>query len=145
MALINPQEAEAKVAARYQVMLILWIAMLTSLSVLLVVAIVTPSSGTPNQTLSFFFLGVGLVAVIVSLVLRLRLLKQAIEKQQLQSLMSAYIIGFALSEAAGIFGLMDHFTTGSGYYRFAFIVAATGMLLHFPKKDHVRAVSFKQF
>lgn len=145
MELINPQEAEAKVAARYRVMLILWIAMLASVSVLLVVAIVTPSSGTPNQTLSFLLLGVGLVAVIVSLVLRLKFLKQAIEKQQLQSLLNAYVIGFALCEAAALFGLMDHFTTGSGYYRYAFMVAAGGMLLHLPKKDHVRAVSFKQF
>jgi hypothetical protein len=145
MNLINPQEAEAKVAARYRVVLILWIAMLASISALLIVALVTPGSGTPNQTLSFLLLGFGLIVVIVSLVLRLKLIKQAIEKQQLQSLLSAYIVGFALCESAALFGLMDHFTTGSGYYRWAFLVAATGMLLHHPKKDHVRAVSFEQF
>jgi hypothetical protein len=35
--------------------------------------------------------------------------------------------------------------SGSGYYRFSFIMAALGMLLNFPKKDDVRAASFKQF
>jgi hypothetical protein len=55
--------------------------------------------------------------------------------------MSAYIVSFALCESAALFALMDHFTTGSGYYRFGFILAAIGMLLHFPKKEHLRAVS----
>ena len=142
--LINPQEAEARVAARYRVLLTLWIAMLVSLSTFLVVVLVVPGSGQPNQTLTFALLGVGLVAVIVSVVLKSKLLKQAIEKQQLQSLVNAYLLGFALCEAAAIFGVLDHFVTGSVYYAFAFITAAIGMLLHFPKKEHLRAVAFPQ-
>lgn len=142
--LINPQEAEARVAARYRVLLTLWIAMLLSVSSFLVVVLVVSGSGQPNQTLTFALLGVGLVAVIVSAVLKSKLLKQAIEKQQLQSLVKAYILGFALCEAAAIFGVLDHFVTGSFYYPFAFITATIGMLLHFPKKEHLRAVAFPQ-
>ena len=73
------------------------------------------------------------------------MLKKAIEKQQLQALMSAYIVSFALCESAAFFALMDHLSTGSGYYRFGFILAAIGMMLHFPQKQHLRAVSDKQF
>ncbi len=58
---------------------------------------------------------------------------------------NAYVISFALCEATGIFGLLDHFVTGSHYYCIAFAVAAVGMLLHFPKKDHVRAAMYQQF
>ena len=119
--------------------------MLTSVGVLFALAILIPSSGTANQTLSFALLGIGLLTVIMSLLLKQQMLKKAIEQQQVPALMNAYIIGFALSESAAIFGLLDHFLTGSGYYRFAFIAAAIGMLLHFPKKEHLRAVSFKQF
>jgi hypothetical protein len=94
--------------------------------------------------MSLALLGIGFMTVTISLVLKRQMLKKAIETQQVSALLNAYIIGFALSESAAIFGLIDHFVTGSGYYRFAFIMAAIGMLLHFPKKDHLRAVSFKQ-
>ena len=143
--LISPQQAEAQIAARYRVFLFLWIAMLTSVGVLFALAILIPSSGTANQTLSFALLGIGLLTVIISLLLKQQMLRKAIERQQVAALMNAYVIGFALSESAAIFGLMDHFLTGSDYDRFAFIAAAIGMLWHFPKKEHLRAVSFKQF
>jgi hypothetical protein len=145
MKLINPQEAEAKLAARYRVVLILWIAILISVGILFSLAVFTPSSGTANQMLSFALLGTGFTTVTVSLLLKQQMVRKAIEKQQVQALLSAYIIGFALCESAALFGLMDHFATGSGYYRFGFILAAIGMLLHFPKKEHLRAVSYKQF
>ena len=142
---ISPQQAEEKVAARYRVILILWIAILTSVGVMFALAVVIPSSGAANQTLSFALLGIGLMTVTISLLLKQQMLKKAIETQQIQALLTAYIIGFALSESAAILGLMDHFLTDSGYYRFAFITAAIGMFLHFPKKEPLRAVSFKQF
>jgi len=141
---INPQEAEAKVAARYRVFLILWIAILISVGVLFTLASFTPSSGTANQTLSFALLGIGFATVMGSFLFKQQMLKKAIEKQELQALMSAYIISFALCESAALFALMDHFTTGSGYYRFGFTLAVVGMLLHFPKKEHLRAVAYKQ-
>ena len=145
MKLINPQEAEAKVAARYRVILILWIAILISVGLLFTLAVFTPGKGTPNQTLSLALLGIGFATVTGSFLFKQQLLKKAVEKQELQALMSAYIVSFALCESAALFGLMDHFVTGSGYYRFGFMLAAIGMLLHFPKKEHVRAVSYKQF
>ena len=142
---ISPQQAEEKVAARYRVILILWIAILTSVGVMFALALLIPSSGSANQTMNLALLGIGFMTVTTSLVLKQQMVKKAIETQQVSALLNAYIIGFALSESAAIFGLIDHFATGSGYYRFAFIMAAIGMLLHFPKKDHLRAVSFKRF
>ncbi|MFS8084199.1 MAG: hypothetical protein ACMG6H_01080 [Acidobacteriota bacterium] len=141
--LITPQQAEAKAAARYRVFLILWIAILTSVGVLFALAVFMPSSGAANPTLSIALLGIGFLTVTISLVLKQQMLKKAIETRQIAALMNGYIVGFALSESAALFGLLDHFLTGSGYYRFAFIIAALGMLVHFPKKEHLRAVSFK--
>ncbi len=141
---ISPQQTEEKVAARYRVILILWIAILISVGVMFALAVVIPGSGTANQTLSFALLGIGFITATVSLLLKQQMLKKAIETHQIEGLLSAYIVGFALSESAAIFGLMDHFLTASGYYSFGFIVAAIGMFLHFPKKEHLRAVSFEQ-
>ncbi len=145
MQLTNPQEVEAKVDARYRVFLILWIAILISIGILFALALFIPSSGKANQTFSIALLGIGFATVATSFVFKRQMLKRAIEKQQLQALMSAYIVSFALCESAALFALMDHFTTGSGYYRFGFILAASGMVLHFPKKERLRAVSYKQF
>jgi hypothetical protein len=141
MQLTNPQEVEAKVDARYRVFLILWVAILVSIGILFALALFIPSSGKGDQTFSIILLGLGFATVSTSFVFKQQLLKKAIEKQQLQALMSAYIVSFALCESAALFALMDHFTTGSGYYRFGFILAAIGMVLHFPRKDHLRAVS----
>ena len=141
MQLISPQEAEARVAARYRVFLVVWIAILMSVVLFLALALVAPSTGLANPMLSYSLVGIGLVVVIVSVLLKQRLVKQAIEKREVQSLQSAYIIGMALSESAALFGLMDHFVAGSNISWFTFLLAATGMLLHFPKKDDLRAVS----
>jgi len=141
MQFINPQEAEAKVAARYRVFLVLWIGIFMSVVFFLVLALAVASTGVANPMLSYSLVGMGLVVVIVSLLLKQRLVKQAIEKREVQSLQSAYIIGMALCESAALFGLLDHFVTGSNISWFAFLFALTGMVLHFPKKDHLRAVS----
>ena len=142
---ISPQQAEERVAARYRVFLMLWIAMLTSMGVLFAVSIFIPGSGTANETFSFALLGTAFVTVVASLFIKQQMVKKAIDQQQVAVLMNAYIISFALSESAALFGVLDHFVSGSRYYRFSFIMAALGMLLHFPKKDQVRAASFKQF
>jgi len=141
MQLTNPHEVEAKVDARYRVFLILWIAILVSVGLLFTLALFTPSSGEANPTFSIVLLGLGFATVTTSFVYKQLMVKKAIEKQQLQALMSAYIVSFALCESAALFALMDHFTTGSGYYRFGFTLAAIGMVLHFPKKDHLRAMA----
>ena len=141
MQFIDPQEAEAKVAARYRVFLVLWIGIFMSVVLFLVLALALASTGVANPMLSYSLVGIGLVVVIVSLLLKQRLVKQAIEKREIQSLQSAYIIGMALCESAALFGLLDHFVTGSNISWFSFLFALTGMLLHFPKKDHLRAVS----
>jgi F0F1-type ATP synthase membrane subunit c/vacuolar-type H+-ATPase subunit K len=143
--LITAQEAEAQISARYRTFLILWIAILTSIGIMLVVAVLTTNSAAPNQTLSLALLIAALSAVTISIFVKQRLLSQAIERQQIEKLMSAHIVAFALSESAAVFGLMNHFVTGFQYYCLAFVLAALGMLAHFPKKEHLRAVSQKQF
>jgi len=137
MQFTNPREAEARLAASYQVFLVLWIAMLMSLGIFLSLAVFVPGSGKPDRTMSYAFFGISIGLVIASLLIKHRQVKQALERRQMALLQSAYILGFALCEAAALFGLLDHFITGSKNYRFMFALAVFGMLAHFPKKDHV--------
>jgi hypothetical protein len=57
--------------------------------------------------------------------------------------MNGYVVGFALCDAAALLGMFDHMSNNSPYFYFAFIIAGLGLLFHFPKKDHLRAVSYK--
>ena len=136
----SPQEIEARMEGRYRVFLILWVAMLISILLLLGLALATTSaSAAPNPTLSFGVLGTAFAMVVLSFLIKQRTVQRAIEKHDVASLQSGYIVSYALCESAALFGLFDHFVTGSKYSYFSFALAVAGMLLHFPKKDHVRS------
>lgn len=137
----NPQEIEARVEARHRILLIIWFALLTSMIIFAVLPLVMPSKSTePNPMLSFALIGVALLLVVGSVLIKLRVVQLAIEKHDAAMLQNGYIVSFALCESAAILALVDHIVTGSKYYFLSFLLGLLGMLLHFPKKDHVRAV-----
>jgi len=82
MQFVNPQEAEARVAARYQTMLILWIAMMVSLGFFLALAVFVPGSGAADRTISSILFSISLVCVIASMLIKHHRLKQAIEREK---------------------------------------------------------------
>ena len=136
----NPQQIEGRVEARHRVILILWFSLLMSISIFLVLTIMIPgNTAEPNKTLSFVFIGVAFIAVIGSILIKQPVVQRAIEKRDAAKLQTGYVLSFALCESAALWGLVDHFVTGSSYYYFSFALALLGMLMHFPKKDHVRA------
>ena len=138
----NPQQVEARVEARHRVILIVWFSLMMSISIFLVMTTMIPSNtAEPNTTLSFALIGVAFTVVIASILIKQRYVQRAIEKRDAAMLQTGYIIGFALCESAALWGLVDHFVTGSSYYYLSFALGLLGMLLHFPKKDHVRAAT----
>lgn len=139
----SPQQVEARVEARHKVFLILWFALFVSVMLFLVLVIVVGSKGTPNPTLSYVLLGIGSMTVLVSFLLKQQMVTKAINNNDIAALQSAYIVSLALCESGALFGVMDRFMTASQTSWFLFAIAALGMLLHFPKKDQIRAVSYK--
>jgi F0F1-type ATP synthase membrane subunit c/vacuolar-type H+-ATPase subunit K len=138
----KPGQIEARVEARHRVILIVWFSLMMSISIFLVITTMIPSkTAEPNTTLSFALIGVAFTVVIASILIKQRFVQRAIEKRDAAMLQTGYIIGFALCESAALWGLVDHFVTGSSYYYLSFALALLGMLLHFPKKDHVRAAT----
>ena len=138
----NPEQIEARVEARYRLLLIIWFALLTSMTVFAVLPVVIPSQSTePNTSLSFAFMGAAFMLVILSVLIKQRVVQRAIEKRDAAMVQTGYILSFALCESAAIWGLVDHIVTGSKYYFLSFLIGLLGMLLHFPKKDHVRAAT----
>jgi len=139
----NPQQAEARAEARHKVFLILWFALFVSVMLLLVLVLVAGSRGTPNPTLSYGLLGIGSMTVLGSFLLKQQLVQKAINNNDIAALQSAHIVSLALCESAALFGVLDRFMTASQTSWFLFAIAAIGILLHFPKRDQIRAVSYK--
>ena len=138
----NPEQIEARVENRHRLLLIIWFALLTSMTVFAVLPVVIPSSATePNTTLSFAFMGAAFTVVILSVLIKQRVVQRAIEKRDAAMLQTGYVLSYALCEAAAIWGLVDHIVTGSKYYFLSFLLGLLGMLFHFPKKDHVRGAT----
>ena len=137
----NPQEVEAKVEARFRVFFTLWAAILMSVGLLTTLAVVIGSKGTPNPTLSYALLGIGVMTAGGSFLLKQKLVQQAIDKHDIAALQTAHILTLALCESAGLFGLVDRLATASKTSWFLFAISALGILLNFPSKDQIRSVS----
>ena len=143
MQLQNPQEIEAKVEARFRVFFILWGGILFSVGILATFGVVVASKGTPNPTLSYALVGIGVMMVAVSFLVKQNLAQKAIDKHDIEALQSAHIVTLALCESATLLGILNHFTTGSKLSWLLFAISAGGILLNFPSKDQIRAVSYK--
>lgn len=143
METVSPQEIESRVAARYVVFLILWFALLMSVLIFLGIMVIVPSQATPNPRLSNALLGIGITTVIASFPLKQQLTRKAIDNSDAAALQSAHITSLALCEAAAVLGILNHFATASNLSWYLFAIAIIGILLHFPRKDPLRAVSYK--
>ena len=91
----------------------------------------------PNPTLSLILIVIGVSTTLISFVIKSKLINLAIEKQRVQLVQQAYIVAWAMTEVAALLGMLDFFATGHRHYYILFIIAACGMLLHAPRREHV--------
>jgi hypothetical protein len=143
MQLQNPQEIEAKVEARFRVFFILWGGILFSVGILATFGVVVASKGAPNPTLSYALVGIGVMMVAMSFLVKQNLAQKAIDKNDIEALQSAHVVTLALCESATLFGILNHFTTGSKLSWFLFAISVVGILMNVPSKDQIRAVLYK--
>jgi F0F1-type ATP synthase membrane subunit c/vacuolar-type H+-ATPase subunit K len=133
------------IEARYRTLLILWFAICMSVLMFMVVIYLSPVVVAENPKLTLALNSLGLLPVALSFLLKQRALAKSVATQRLDLVQSAYVLSFALCESSALLGLVDHFTTGSRYSYFAFVIAGIGLLLHFPQKQNlVNASSYRQ-
>jgi hypothetical protein len=143
MTPIGPNQT--RIEAQHRVILIIWVFMFMSVVGFLVMTVLIPSNAQgDNRVLAFVLIGLSLLNLVISFIIKRSFLAQSVEKQDLSLVSKAYIVALALCESAGLFGLLIHFAAGSVYYYVPFVIAVVGMLLHFPKKQHLLDASFKQ-
>jgi F0F1-type ATP synthase membrane subunit c/vacuolar-type H+-ATPase subunit K len=133
-------EREREADASHRALRIIWLAILSGVIALFVVTrVVQPSSIEGGNIMFWMLWALGLTVFGASFVLKHKLQKQAVEKQQPGMVRSAYIIAFALCEATGLFGLLAHLLTGVKYYYLFFVLGGFGILLHKPQRDDLLA------
>jgi len=80
---------------------------------------------------------------VASLFVKSALLLKADREQRPELTLTAYVVAFALSESAAIFGVIALFITGSTYSYLLVALGFVGVLLHKPGRDHFAAASYK--
>lgn len=140
------KNTQSDVDARYRVMLVIWFAFLSTVGLYFVVSQLVPrpevDSGT-NKMLTVILTALGTLMVVVSFVIKQRFLNQSHEQQKVGLVQTGFIVAIAMCEAGALFGLVDLLTTGNRYYFVVMIIAALGMLAHFPRRNHLLAAGYK--
>ncbi|MGH9967111.1 MAG: hypothetical protein ACREBG_04670 [Pyrinomonadaceae bacterium] len=142
---MRPMNEQATLDARFRTMVTLWFALLMSVAMFFLLAFLAGRGEEvrENQVLSISFAAVGTLAVIASRFVNKRFLTQSIDKQEVGLVQTGMIAACALCEVAAMLGLTDHFLTGNRYFYVPMIISVIGMLLNFPRRDHLLAATYK--
>jgi hypothetical protein len=136
---------QTNIDLRYRSMMIIWFGIFMSFVGFFVLTRLSPVEPTENRSLALALSSLGLAPVALSFLLKQKLLDKAVQNKNVIAVQQAYVLAYALCEAAALLGVLCHFLTGSTYYYAGFIIAGLGMLLHFPKKQHLLAASGLEF
>ena len=133
---------------RYQTMLTLWFALLMSVVMYFVfVQIAAPpianAENPSNSRLVVVITALGAMFVVVSFMVKRKLLERSVEAQDVGMVQKAMIVALALCEVSALLGLLERFVFGNREYYLLFILAAAGDLFHFPRRSQLEAASYK--
>ena len=136
---------------RYQTLLVLWFALLMSIVLYFVVALLVvpdpePGSaptGRANSLLTFALAALGTFLVVLSFAVKRRLLERSVENQDVTLVQKALVLACAMCEVAALIGLLERFIIRNSDYYLLFVVAAIGTALHFPRREQLLAATYK--
>lgn len=143
------QRAYTSVQARYPKMVVLWFGQLMSVvalvcfSLFLVPETSDVSGTSPGTLVRVVLTGVGTLLVVVSFVVKRKLLERSVEKQDIDLVQKAFVIAVAMCEMSALLGVLERFLINHRDYYVLFLIAAAGIALHFPRREHLMAASYK--
>ena len=140
----NQDDPQTKIELRIRTMRTLWFGLLVTIGIYYGFTLVAERREglEPNPSLSLTLICVAMGMVLVAFVIKTKLLSKALEQQSTGMVQQAYVVTWAITEVAALLGLMDFFLTNDRYYFVLLIIAALGVLLHFPRREHVVNAAF---
>lgn len=139
---------ETDLNKRFQTLLALWfalsmsVAMFFALSLFVSARIINEPGNQPRSLLILALTAPGMLLVIISFVLKNRVLARAVEKQEIGLVQQALVMACAMCEASALLGVVEYFLIGGREYYLLFGLAAGGLALHFPRRSHLEAASY---
>ena len=145
MSSANQNNPQTEIELRIRTLRTLWFALLGSIGIYYGFTLVVERREgiESNPSLSLSLMCVAILMVLVAFVIKTKLLSKALEQQSTGMVQQAYVVTWAITEVAAVLGLMDFFLTNDRYYFVLLIIAALGVLLHFPRREHVVNAAFK--
>lgn len=140
---------EINIEGRLQTMRIVWFALLMSIgSLFLFTRLPVPEIGNehgsaPSSLLIAALTAGGTFLAAISFAVKRKFLQQSVEKQDVSLVQQGLVIACAMCEASALLELLEHFVIGNRKYYLLFLVAAGGIVLHFPRREHLLAASPK--
>ena len=145
MSPANQNNPQTEIELRIRTLRTLWFALLGSIGIYYGFTLVVERREglESNPSLSLSLMCVAILMVLVAFVIKTKLLSKALEQQSTGMVQQAYVVTWAITEVAAVLGLMDFFLTNDRYYFVLLIIAALGVLLHFPRREHIVNAAFK--
>jgi hypothetical protein len=132
---------------RYQTLLVLWFGLFMSVVMYFVFSLVVPFTNgpgnPPNPILVITLMVLGFLLVLLSFVVKSKLLERSVEKQDPGFVQKALVVACVLCEASALLGLMERFLIGYRYYYFLFLFSAAGIALHFPRRNQLQNAGYR--
>lgn len=98
---------------------------------------------TNNNLLIVVFAVLSMILVIGSFFVKRRLLAQSIDKQDVALVQKGHILAWAMCEVSAMLGMLERFVIGYRQYYLLMLLAAIGIAVQFPKREHLLAASYK--
>jgi NADH:ubiquinone oxidoreductase subunit 2 (subunit N) len=134
---------------RYQTLIVLWFALLLSVGMyFLFLTFAAPriqdEPANRSSLLIVALTALGAFLVIVSFVVKQKLLQRSVEKQDVGLVQKALVIACAMCEVSALLGFVERLVIGNREYYWLFLFAAGGIALHFPRRSQLESASYKK-
>ncbi len=134
---------------QYQTLVVLWFALLLSVGMyFLFLTFAAPRiQNEPANRSSLLIVALnalGAFLVIVSFVVKQKLLRRSVEKQDVSLVQKALVIACAMCEVSALLGFVEGLVIGNREYYWLFLFAAGGIALHFPRRSQLESASYKK-
>ena len=141
----NQNNPQTSIDLRIRTMRMVWFCLLLSVGSYYVLTLIADRKEDlePNPNLSIALICIGVAAVLVSFLIKSRLLSKAMEQQDVGMVQQAYVMAWAITEVAALLSVLDFFLANDRYYYALLIIALLGLLFHFPRREVVVNAAFK--
>ena len=133
--------------ARYRTMVILWFALLMNIGLFFIVSLFMPSSDaaatSTNTLLTVVLTALGTFLVVLSFAVKRKFFERSVDRQEVDLVQKGLVIACVMCESSAILGLLERLLVDYREYYLLFVIAAIGIALHFPRREHLLAATYK--